>query len=101
MRFIYWLVTALIALVVVVFAVSNRTAVALTFFPLPAAVQAPLYLIVIVALAIGFIVGALVAWLSGGKRRAEARALRRRIDRLQRDLGDSLPAAVKAPDEKL
>ncbi len=36
MRFIYWSITALIALVVVVFAVSNRAPVALTFFPLPA-----------------------------------------------------------------
>ena len=101
MRFIYWLVTALIALVVVVFAVSNREYVPLNLFPLPQdPVKAPLFLVVIVALVLGFIVGALVAWLGGGRRRAEARALRRRIDRLQRDLGDSLPAAAKISDEK-
>jgi uncharacterized integral membrane protein len=90
-RFIYWVITALIALVVVVFAVSNRAAVALSFFPLPAQLQAPLYLVVIAALAIGFSVGAATAWLGGGKRRRENRDLRRRLNRVQHDL-DVLPA---------
>ena len=95
MRFIYWFVTALVALVVVVFAVSNRAVVSLTFFPLPAALDAPLYLVVIAAAVLGFIVGALVAWLGAGKHRREARHLRRRIDRLQQDVHKSLPAIAK------
>jgi uncharacterized integral membrane protein len=94
-RFVYWIITALVALVVVVFAVSNRATVALTFFPLPAEVQAPLYLVVIAAVILGFLIGALVAWIAGGKRRSEARDLRRRIERLQRDMGKTLPAATK------
>lgn len=98
MRFIYWFVTALIALVVVVFAVSNRAIVTLTLFPLPAALDAPLYLVVIVAVILGFIVGALVAWLGAGKHRREARHLRRRIDRLQHDMSKSLPAPVAAKE---
>ena len=61
MRFVYWFITALVALVVVVFAVSNRAVVALTFFPLPAELQAPLYLVVIAAVILGFLIGALVA----------------------------------------
>jgi lipopolysaccharide assembly protein A len=93
-RFVYWFITALVALVVVVFAVSNRAVVVLTFFPLPAELQAPLYLVVIAAVILGFVIGALVAWIAGGKRRAEARELRRRIDRLQRDMGKTLPAAA-------
>jgi uncharacterized integral membrane protein len=96
-RFVYWFITALVALVVVVFAVSNRASVTLGLFPLPAALEAPLYLVVIVALLIGFLVGALVAWINAGRHRAEARTLRRRIDRLQRDVSKSLPAAVKEP----
>ncbi|HEY5208462.1 MAG TPA: LapA family protein [Stellaceae bacterium] len=96
MRFVYWFITALIALVVVVFAVSNRAAVGLSFFPLPAEIQAPLYLVVIVALVVGFLVGALTAWINGGKRRREARDLRRRLDRVQHDL-DALPGGAKLP----
>ena len=95
MRFIYWSITALIALVVVVFAVSNRATVALTFFPLPAELQAPLYLVVIVAVILGFLVGALTAWIGGGKRRAEARQLRRRLERVQRDVSKTLPATTE------
>ncbi|MGH6980375.1 MAG: lipopolysaccharide assembly protein LapA domain-containing protein [Stellaceae bacterium] len=95
MRFIYWFITALIALVVVVFAVSNRAVVALTFFPLPAELQAPLYLVVIAAVILGFIFGACVAWLGAGKHRREARHLRRRIDRLQRDVAKTLPAVTE------
>jgi uncharacterized integral membrane protein len=98
-RFIYWVVTALIALVVVVFAVSNRMFVALSFFPLPAELQVPLYLVVIVALVLGFIVGALAAWFGGGKRRRENRELRRRLNRVQHDL-DALPATVKVETER-
>jgi len=93
-RFIYWFITALIALVVVVFAVSNRAEVALAFFPLPAEIEAPLYLVVIVAVVLGFIVGACVAWLGAGKHRREARRLRGRIDRLQRDVAKTLPAVT-------
>jgi lipopolysaccharide assembly protein A len=91
-RFIYWSITALVALVVVVFAVSNRAMVTLTLFPLPAALDAPLYLVVIAAVALGFLVGALVAWVGAGKHRRDARLLRQRIERLQRDMTKSLPA---------
>ncbi len=97
MRFVYWFITALVALGGVVFAVSNRAVVALALFPLPAEIQAPLYLVVIVAVALGFIIGALVAWLGAGKHRRESRHLRRRIDRLQRDMSKSLPAPAKEP----
>lgn len=98
MRFIYWSVTALIALVVVVFAVSNRTMVTLALFPLPAALDAPLYLVVIAAGALGFLVGALVAWIGAGRHRRDVRLLRQRIERLQRDMNKSLPAATAAKE---
>jgi lipopolysaccharide assembly protein A len=97
-RFIYWSITALVALLVVVFAVSNRAMVTLALFPLPAALDAPLYLVVIAAVALGFLVGALVAWLGAGKHRRDARLLRQRIERLQRDVNKSLPTATAAKE---
>jgi lipopolysaccharide assembly protein A len=97
-RFVYWSVTAVVALLVVVFAVSNRAMVTLTLFPLPAALDAPLYLVVIAAVALGFLGGALVAWLGAGKHRRDARLLRQRIERLQRDVNKSLPAAPVAKE---
>jgi uncharacterized integral membrane protein len=96
-RFVYWAVTALVALVLVIFVVSNRAVVALTLFPLPARLDAPLYLVVIVTLIVGFALGEAVAWFGGAKRRAEHRALRRRHDRLQRDIAETRPAIERKP----
>ncbi|MGH7072793.1 MAG: lipopolysaccharide assembly protein LapA domain-containing protein [Stellaceae bacterium] len=93
MRYVYWAVTALIALVLVLFAVSNRTGVSLTLFPVPAKLEAPLYLVVLVTLVVGFLLGEAAAWIGGARRRAEARDLRRRHDRLQREMVATKPAA--------
>jgi uncharacterized integral membrane protein len=97
-RFVYWAVTALIALVLVLFAVSNRAGVWLSLFPVPARLEAPLYLVVLGTLVVGFLLGAMMAWFGGGRRRAETRDLRRRLNRLQRDIGLAKPAV---PTKKL
>ena len=96
MRFLYWSATALVALVLVIFAVSNRATITLTFWPLPALVEAPLYLVMLATLAIGFVFGQLVAWFGGSRRRGETRALRRRMERLERGLGPAPQPAVRA-----
>jgi uncharacterized integral membrane protein len=90
-RVVHWLVTAPLALVVVVFAVSNRDAVTVTFWPLPVRLDAPLYLVVLVALLAGFLFGELVAWINGARARRAARERARRIEALEREL-----AAVQA-----
>ena len=100
MKFIYWSVTALIALVLVMFAVSNLGSVELKLEPLPDSIQAPLYLVVLATLAIGFVIGEAAAWIAGGRRRAEARALRRRMDRLERDVGAPPQSVSPTPPER-
>ncbi|HKF74046.1 MAG TPA: lipopolysaccharide assembly protein LapA domain-containing protein [Stellaceae bacterium] len=86
MRTLYWLSTALVALICVGFAVSNRAGVTLAFWPLGMELSAPLYLIVLLALLAGFLIGLLVAWIwSWGPRRV-ARQRARRIEVLERDL---------------
>lgn len=86
MKVVYWILTALVALVLVVFAISNREGVVVTFWPLPVVIGAPLYLVVLLALLVGFLVGELVAWVNGGRWRREARARGRRIEALEREL---------------
>ncbi|HKF71676.1 MAG TPA: lipopolysaccharide assembly protein LapA domain-containing protein [Stellaceae bacterium] len=86
MRILYWLGTALVALICAVFAVSNRAGVTLTFWPLGMELAAPLYLVVLLALLAGFVIGLLAAWIwSWGPRRV-ARQRARRIEILERDL---------------
>jgi uncharacterized integral membrane protein len=99
-RLVHWLVTAPLALVLVIFAVSNREEVTVTFWPLPVVLAAPLYLVVLLSLLAGFLVGALVAWVGGARTRREARARLRRIEALERELAATqaqLPASPVAP----
>jgi len=85
-RLFYWLCTALVALICVVFAVTNRAGVTLAFWPFGIELSAPLYLVVLLALLAGFLVGLLVAWVWSWGARRSARARARRIEILERDL---------------
>lgn len=58
----------------------------MTFWPLPVTLGAPLYLIVLLSLLVGFIAGELAAWVAGRRRRREARLRARRIEALEREL---------------
>jgi len=86
MKFLWWIVLALAALLLILFAVSNRETVSVGLWPLPAFVELPLYLVVLGMLILGFILGELVAWIGGSRWRREARRSRRRITTLEREL---------------
>ena len=49
MRFLYWIISIPLAVLIAVFAVSNRTAVTLSLWPLPYEVDLPLFLPIMVA----------------------------------------------------
>jgi len=91
MRIIYWVLIAAVAAVCAAFAISNRPVVSLALWPLPFAIDLPLYLLVFAALLIGFVVGAVAAWLGGRHRRRELRRSRRRIGALEGELAASRP----------
>jgi uncharacterized integral membrane protein len=97
MRLITWLVFALIAILLVVFAVSNMMRVTLVFWPLPVSLEAPLYLVVLLGFLVGFLAGELVAWVNASRVRRAARERARRIETLERDLA----AAQKRLDAAL
>jgi uncharacterized integral membrane protein len=98
-----WLVGIPIALLAVLFAVSNRQAVVIDPWPLPWEVTIPLYLLVLGALAVGLVIGAVIAWLSAAGTRGRARRDHRRANRLEGELeqrrlkeGES-PKALPSP----
>ncbi|HZT50544.1 MAG TPA: lipopolysaccharide assembly protein LapA domain-containing protein [Stellaceae bacterium] len=96
MRLIHWVVTLPVAVVAVLFAVSNRDGVSVTLWPFPVRLDAPLYLVVLLALLLGFLVGELVAWINAGRARRLARERARRIEALERELAATqarLPAS--------
>ena len=86
MRAAYWAFVFVIAGLVSVFAASNRATVILALWPLPFVAQAPLYLVVLVALAFGCAIGAVAAWIKGHRRRRQLRQCRRQNEALAREL---------------
>jgi lipopolysaccharide assembly protein A len=92
MKLFWWIVLALVAVVLILFAVSNRQSVSVGLWPLPALVELPLYLVVLGTLLVGFFAGELVGWVRNWRWRREARRSRDRISLLERELD-----AVRAP----
>ena len=88
MRILFWLVTALIALVCVDFAYGNREAVTLSLWPF-LEFDSRLYLVVLLSLLLGFLIGLLVAWIWSWDARRRARQCARRVAELERDLASA------------
>ena len=86
MRFLRWIALAFVAVLLILFAVSNRAIVSVGLWPLPDVVDLPLYLVVLGTLVVGFFAGDLVAWVGGWRWRREARRSRERIAMLEREL---------------
>jgi lipopolysaccharide assembly protein A len=86
MRVVFWLVTALAAVVLVPFAITNRAPVSLGLWPLPFALDTPVYILVLLTLVAGFIIGAAGTRLAGHRVRRDLRRQRRRLAALEREL---------------
>lgn len=97
MRFLFRLAILVIAIVLIVFAVSNRGTIALRLWPLPDVVELPLYLIILGCLLVGFLAGELAAWASGRHWRREVRRSARRIAALERELDTVRAERVPPP----
>lgn len=89
MRLITLIVTAVLAIVAALFAVSNREIVELALWPLPLAIALPLYLMVFLPFLIGFVIGGVAAWFGAGASRSRARRAERRVTELERELQDA------------
>ena len=96
MRIIDRAVLFLVAIFLILFALSNRSAVSVGFWPLPFLADVPLYLLCFLCALVGAAVGAARAWFAGGGDRRELRDRRRRIAALEREL-----AATQARLENL
>ena len=101
MKHFSWILTLPLTIVVIVFAVANRNFVPLDLWPFEIAVQVPIFVLVLGSLFVGFLIGALAMWVSGGKQRRRARAARSRLAKLERDVqrqeGAPAPLPMVAP----
>lgn len=81
------LILALAALLVIIaFAIANRTPVDVSFAPLPILIELPVYGVFLVGLVFGMLVGAIWMLLAGAGRRREARRLRNKTWALENQL---------------
>jgi hypothetical protein len=85
-RAVHWFVTLPSTVVFVDFAISNGQAVEITFWPLPLVIPTRLFVVVLVGMVVGFLIGEMVAWIGGRRWRREARDKARRINALEREL---------------
>jgi len=79
-----WLLTVPLTVLVVVFAVANRSFIPLDLWPFALEVRIPVFLLVLGSLLFGFLIGAMVMWLSMGKQRQQRRAAKGEIAKLER-----------------
>ena len=86
MRALHWSGMIIVVAAVSLLALSNPGVVSLGLWPLPFVAKAPLYLIVVVSLTCGVLIGATTVWIEGHQRRHELRECRRQKDALAREL---------------
>ena len=86
LKVLSWVVIAPLAVFLIVFSVSNRTAITLDAWPLPYTAEIPVFAIVLVSLAAGVVWGGVAAWLAAGTARQCAREATRRAEIAERDV---------------
>lgn len=95
LKLLSWLIFAPFAVVVVVFAVSNRGPIPINFWPMPFSQDVPLYLITLGTLAFGAFFGGLLTWMSvvrwrvvASSRASDTRFQKNEIERLNKKVGE-------------
>ena len=107
MRHLGWIFGAVIALIVVAFAIQNHDSM-VDLWPLPRPV--PGYLVILASVAVGYLVGTFFMWVSQSKWRRLARKRKRQLATLDAEIaslrtrtwsgGDSLPAVTPPPSSE-
>jgi uncharacterized integral membrane protein len=86
-RRLSWIVTLPITILAVLFALSNSATSQVRLWPFPWAAELPLYLLILGSLLLGFLLGAIVAWISSGGRRRRLRALSQQVRAQAAEIG--------------
>ena len=87
MSLVRTLFSFILAIALTAFAVSNRQSAPLIYSPIHEPLDVPLYLIALLFMAGGFVLGAVAAWMNGGKTRKIKRQQRKTIKALEKELG--------------
>ncbi len=99
MRQLGWFVGGIVTVLAVVFAIHNYDQQTVNLWPLPYKIELPLYALVLFAVALGFVIGSFLTWVSESRWRRLARKRGRQLSQLEKQVGALQPAAenAKAP----
>jgi uncharacterized integral membrane protein len=89
MSILRWIIALPFVVGAVLFALANPQIVELQWTPFNQAMSLPLYFISLFFLGIGFLLGALMAWIGMGKTRQERRQYKRENKQLERDINEA------------
>lgn len=89
MIFLKWILALPFIVGAVLFALAHGDMVTITWSPFEEPVTLPLYFVSLAFLGAGFLLGALIMWLSMGKLRQERRTQKKRIKQLEKDINDA------------
>lgn len=95
MKFLSRALFLVFLLIGVLVAVSNPQRTELGLWPIPQTLMVPVYLLVLIVLAIGVLAGLGMGWWAGRHHRRHARGRRREVQRLERET-EELRAALAA-----
>lgn len=76
----------LLTIVIAGFAIMNRDVVSVMWSPVHAASAVPLYGVILAALAVGFLMGAVATWIGSAGLRRTKRAQKKQIKKLEKEL---------------
>ncbi len=94
MRTLNTVIAIVFAVLVILFAVSNRTEVDITLWPFPFQATLGVYAVVLIAVLIGFLCGMIATWFAHGTHRRERRRLRGRVKELEDSLRRQDPGKI-------
>jgi uncharacterized integral membrane protein len=91
-----WVVLVPVGIVLLLLGLANREPVRLSLDPFGGdaaglAVMVPLFVVIIVSIMVGVLIGGIALWINQGRHRRSARSLRREAERLRRE-ADTLKA---------
>ncbi|MEQ8194178.1 MAG: LapA family protein [Rhodospirillales bacterium] len=100
MRWLSWIILLPLAAAVIVFSVINRGVTKVDFWPFGLTVELPVFAIVLTSLLLGFVLGGIVAWITGTPRRLRGKAAEREAAALKRELNEARRESGRDPSAR-
>ena len=97
MKVLSWLIGLPLAVILMLFALSNRQELTIGLWPFEDSLALPVYLAVLAPFIVGLLIGLLGGRLASLKYRSAARAMAREAARLERQLGEQRGTSGEPP----